>query len=542
MTEEAETPLLGDELFVDEDFPANDDSLFKNGERPGYSPITGWKRPWEIVQNPQMFVQGASRADVLQGGLGDCWFLSACAAVAQGKHVKIKYDDGVEGAWVLNSYSDDECQNLITQVIPEGQVLCGEGYTGKVTFYFWRMGQWGKVEIDDRLPVNETGDLVYAKCKDENEYWLPLLEKAFAKYHGRYDLLDGGHLDEGILYLTGAVVKTFGAENRSLFRVMRDEFHAGSVILCGSIPIEDRNSGIVQSHAYTITGLASFMQGTRRIQLLRVRNPWGHKEWTGAWSDTDDTNWSDIDSTLKDLLLGPRDNIDANDGEAWMEYKDFRGYFQQVTVATILPEADGKKLCTSIGCWEQYFNAGGSQQHTESFAKNPQYLLTVNSSDDDYMRFPGDDDDDEEKEEIEKKKGKSAVRIEMIQELNRSKYGKLYQAGLAIYKTTDPSKRLSAEELTEKIGSETISTNSSVLRQEMLEPGHYVIVPYLQEPNLSREFFIRAHSNKPIKLEELRDTEKNTETWWESILRCNCFSCKTEDIRVNITVSGTVNL
>ena len=30
-----------------------------------------------------MFVDGASRRDVVQGALGDCWFLSSCAAVAR---------------------------------------------------------------------------------------------------------------------------------------------------------------------------------------------------------------------------------------------------------------------------------------------------------------------------------------------------------------------------------------------------------------------------------------------------------------------------
>lgn len=34
--------------------------------------------------------------------------------------------------------------------------------------------------------------LYFAQCADENEIWLPLLEKAFAKAHGDYSAIEGG--------------------------------------------------------------------------------------------------------------------------------------------------------------------------------------------------------------------------------------------------------------------------------------------------------------------------------------------------------------
>lgn len=37
----------------------------------------------ELQEEPQLFVDGANRRDVVQGALGDCWFLSSCAAVAR---------------------------------------------------------------------------------------------------------------------------------------------------------------------------------------------------------------------------------------------------------------------------------------------------------------------------------------------------------------------------------------------------------------------------------------------------------------------------
>lgn len=63
-------------LFEDPDFPCTDKSLFYS--HPADRRYE-WLRPHKIVENPQFFVTGYSRFDVLQGELGDCWFLAASA-------------------------------------------------------------------------------------------------------------------------------------------------------------------------------------------------------------------------------------------------------------------------------------------------------------------------------------------------------------------------------------------------------------------------------------------------------------------------------
>ena len=42
-----------------------------------------WLRPHELVTKPELYVDGTSRRDVIQGILGDCWLLSTCAALAK---------------------------------------------------------------------------------------------------------------------------------------------------------------------------------------------------------------------------------------------------------------------------------------------------------------------------------------------------------------------------------------------------------------------------------------------------------------------------
>ena len=52
--------------------------------------------------------------------------------------------------------------------------------------------------------------------------------------------------------------------------------------------------------------------------MIRLRNPWGSKEWNGAFSDGDE-KWNNISQSEKDKIgLNFED-----DGEFWMLFDDF---------------------------------------------------------------------------------------------------------------------------------------------------------------------------------------------------------------------------
>ena len=125
----------------------------------------GGSNPW--CKKGQLFI-GIGAQDVKQGKLGDCWFLSALATLAaQPEKIRSCFcvdgdqDDvilGEKGLW-------EQCQQY-------GIVVCR----------FMKNFEWYYVIIDDRIPVfDASGKPVFAHGDDENELWVPLIEKAYAK-------------------------------------------------------------------------------------------------------------------------------------------------------------------------------------------------------------------------------------------------------------------------------------------------------------------------------------------------------------------------
>ena len=110
-------------LWEDPDFTPSEANLdhsddSKNG-------ITEWRRPFEIAQDPKFVVDGFSRFDVHQGGLGDCWFLASLASLANHPEA-------------------------FTKTVPSGQEF-GKTYEGRFIFNLWWKGNPMRIEIDDRL-------------------------------------------------------------------------------------------------------------------------------------------------------------------------------------------------------------------------------------------------------------------------------------------------------------------------------------------------------------------------------------------------------
>lgn len=91
-----------------------------------------------------------------------------------------------------------------------------------------------------------------------------------------------------------------------------------------------REVGLCGSHAYSILEVreARARSGGPAVRLVRIRNPHGVGEWTGAWSDKS-AEWAQLlGSEARDL-----ERTGVNDGTFWMELTHFVMGFALVDVS-----------------------------------------------------------------------------------------------------------------------------------------------------------------------------------------------------------------
>ncbi|XP_041849748.1 calpain-9 [Melanotaenia boesemani] len=438
-----------DGLFVDYQFPV--------GELEMQAGIT-WKRPKELCPSPQFIVNGASRLDIRQGKLGDCWLLSAIASLSV--H-----------------------QPLLKKVVPLNQSF-EDGYNGSFTFRFWQYGQWEEVKIDDFLPT-QGNNLIYLSSPERNEFWSSLLEKAYAKLKGGYRALDMGFPHEAMVDMTGGVAEVLNIASlpRNLPDLLRHMLAKGALINCANSqgPLEKMNElGIMYRHAYSLTAVEKVKTTHGTEDLVRILNPWGNTEWLGPWSDLRGPEWSTV-SIEEQRQLG---RVRQEDGEFWMSISDFRQHFEVMEVCHLTDTLSGSgshvlpwSYVMHHGKWVPSITAGGSPQ-SGLFWQNPQFYFVLSEVDSDPTNT---------------QKTCSFV-LALMQKYQRRK-GMHLAIALHIFPAHPRNTHLSREDL--RVCRPVLYTQQYFSRREVvlrgsLPPGPYIIIPSTAEPNQQGAFLLRV--------------------------------------------------
>ncbi|XP_073682927.1 calpain-1 catalytic subunit-like [Garra rufa] len=434
-----------------------------------------WKRPHELVQNPVYIVQGASRFDFLQGRLGNCWFLASVGALTFQRQ-------------------------FMKQVIHEEQSF-SEDYAGIFHFKFWRFGSWVDVIIDDKLPTID-GQLIFVQSKTPNEFWPALLEKAYAKVCGSYADMDAGNISEALMDFTGGPHMTIKLSEPSekLWDIMRRASQSESLMGCGTRGGEagllQNNvlpNGLVEMHAYTVTGVAEVVCKGRPVKLVRIFNPWGHGEWNRDWSDKSPL-WEHVrpeDQKYKVVL---------DNGEFWMSMEDFCKNYSDLDICcsdvNVLAGSHSSSWETEVhkGQWVTGTTAGGCSNDIDSFSRNPQFRVTL-----------------KETGENPREESSTNLLVSLMQKSHKRNrhLATNFHIGFNIYEVPthlkDQREKFPASFFR---NARLVGRNESYINaREIMElfpfkAGEYLIVPSTFQPNEAASFLLTVYSKTKASIED----------------------------------------
>lgn len=253
-------------------------------------------------------------SDVKQGAMGDCWFLSALAVVAERQYL-------MEKIFPHQTFNEEGCYEI----------------------HFCLDGKWSPILVDSCIPAiamnaskkrkrstpgkNENGSvevhpgvIVQPAFASGTTLWPCFVEKAYAKVHGSYSRLSGGFISEAFGDLTGSPVERIRFRHvydlDSLFARILSFTSAGFLM---GIATNGGGNGLVPCHAYSLLNVyevhgvvvgqqkkvtnfftkeekyddeisivntpdEATSDKERIVRLVRIRNPWGTKEWQGKWA------------------------------------------------------------------------------------------------------------------------------------------------------------------------------------------------------------------------------------------------------------------
>ena len=167
-------------LFVDAEFPPEKTSLIGEmtpADYNGQLDEVSYKRANDLFNGDYDLFRGISPGDIIQGSLGNCYFLCSLSSLAE-------YPDLIRRLFDFDEKNPYGIQAVWLNI----------------------NGAWKRIIMDEYFPAYFNGanyDLAFSKT-EQRELWVILLEKAYAKAYGSYWEIVGGDPVHALRDLTGA--------------------------------------------------------------------------------------------------------------------------------------------------------------------------------------------------------------------------------------------------------------------------------------------------------------------------------------------------
>ncbi|KAF4043020.1 Calpain large subunit [Phytophthora infestans] len=379
-------------LYEDPDFVAEVSSLyFDPNKLPDYVPQHSressghvfWYRPTEFAADPDYFKSSAGCGDLREGLLNDAWLIGVFAAVA------LHPDNLIENLFVSESLQNFK-------------------QFGVFTCRFFKDDNWLPVTTDTRIPYSmelqsedkvsngggstfSPGSALYGSSVNRNEVFVLFLEKAYAKLHGSYQILDekygggiggsagtsSGRILEAFLDCTGGSAHRVDLQHERVKQLQFDQATAGNPASSPSMLLwkqllrykkkkcilttqlrqlsfnaQDVTAmGIVKNRQYVIlhvteVGLPSGQGGPNAsreevLRFVKLKTVWGRGMWKGEWAN-DDSKWEEHTQVEQAMHSDPRCEFSrsGHDGCFWMVWEDLLDTFTELFVVHVFQPDD----------------------------------------------------------------------------------------------------------------------------------------------------------------------------------------------------------
>ena len=314
-----EIPLKGE--FMDKIFPPEARCLIalgKTGEQVvpqniETEEIEGWEKivfskASDIFEsnNFQVFIDKIEPGDILQGELGNCYFLSAIATIAE------EQPDLIKSRFLFPNRSHEGCYGIFLRV----------------------NGIWKLVLIDDLFPCKRSygkSDFAFTRSNG-SELWVVLLEKAWSKLCGSYANIIGGNCSEVFNTFTHSYTESINCKKigEEILWSKLLEGEEKNFLMSAGTGQKGQDKGLTPGHAYSLLRAKEVIDHGVKTRIVELRNPWGEGEWSGDWSDASD-KWT---NKLKEECQFST----AEDGKFWMNLSDFITFYEIANICKIHPK------------------------------------------------------------------------------------------------------------------------------------------------------------------------------------------------------------